>query len=83
MIATLLAFLVGSMLGIAGGAMVLDAYHERQRAVLQTIDADASNERTAVRQELARSEAQRSQAEAFHAEYIRRSLGKVITIWVC
>lgn len=85
MIANCLIAAFATCIGIVIGAMALDAYHERQRAALQAIADDASNERYAVRQELARSEslvdalsreiailkAQRSQAEALHAERIR------------
>lgn len=88
MTATLLAFALGAVLGIVAGAMILDRYHERQRIALKAIADDATNERYAVRQQLARSEAlveslsveiarlkaQRSQAEALHAERIRRTL---------
>ena len=44
--------------GIVIGAMTLDHYHERQRTVLLAIADNAERERDAVRQELARSEAQ-------------------------
>lgn len=85
---TILAFILGGFGGIIAGAMVLDNYHERQRTILQSIANDERNERNAVREELTRSEmlvdalsreiaylkAQRSQAEALHAERIRRTL---------
>lgn len=88
MIDNLLSFIVGGVVGIAAGAMLLDAYHDRQHAALLAMADDERNERNAVRQELARSEmlveslsteiarlrAQRSQAEALHAERIRRTL---------
>ncbi len=88
MTATLLAFALGAVLGIVAGAMILDRYHERQRIVLVAIADSAEAERDIVRAELARSEAlveslsvaiarlkaQRSQAEALHAERIRRTL---------
>lgn len=53
----------GAFVGIVIGAMVLDAYHERQRAELETVANDSIRERmdtanqlAVVRTELARSE---------------------------
>ena len=88
MTATLLAFALGAVLGIVAGAMTLDRYHERQRVVAVQRHGAAEAERDIVRAELARSQsladalsreiailkAQRSQAEALHAERIRRTL---------
>ena len=95
MTATILAGLLGAVLGIVAGAMALDAYHEPLRKIYAqaATDAEAKRHATAgelyaVRQQLARSEAlveslsveiarlkaQRSQAEALHAERIRRTL---------
>ena len=88
MIANLLIALSFSFVGIVIGAYVLDHYHERQRSVLLAIADAAEAERDIVRAELARSQslddvlsrevailkAQRSHAEALHAERIRRTL---------
>lgn len=88
MIANLLIAAFASFAGIVIGAYVLDRYHERQRVVLLAIADAAEAERDIVRAELARCEslvdalsreiailkAQRSQAEALHAERIRRTL---------
>ena len=88
MTANLLIAAFATCTGIVIGAMTLDRYHERQRTALLAIADNAEAERDAVRQELARSEmlveslsteiarlrAQRSQAEALHAERIRRTL---------
>lgn len=88
MIANLLIALSFSFVGIVIGAYVLDQYHERQRSVLLAIADAAEAERDIVRAELARSEslvdalsreiavlkAQRSHAEALHAERIRSTM---------
>ena len=88
MIANLLIAAFATCTGIVIGAMVLDHYHERQRSVLLALADAAEAERDIVRTELARSEslvevlsrevatlkAQRSHAEALHAERIRRTL---------
>lgn len=88
MIANLLIAVSFSFVGIVVGAYVLDQYHERQRSVLLAIADAAEAERDIVRAELARSQsladvlsrevailkAQRSHAEALHAERIRRTL---------
>ena len=88
MIANLLIAASFTFIGIVIGAMVLDRYHERQRTVLLAIADAAEAERDIVRAELARSQsladvlsrevailkAQCSQAEALHAERIRRTL---------
>ena len=88
MIANVLIALSFSFVGIVIGAMVLDHYHERQRSVLLALADAAEAERDIVRTELARSQsladvlsrevailkAQRRQAEALHAERIRRTL---------
>ena len=88
MIANLLIAFAFSFLGIVVGAYVLDQYHERQRSVLLALADAAEAERDIVRAELARSEslvdalsreiamlkAQRSHAEALHAERIRRTM---------
>ena len=84
----LMAMFTCIVVGIFIGAYVLDRYHERQRTVLLAIADAAEAERDIVRAELARSEslvdalsreiamlkAQRSHAEALHAERIRRTL---------
>ena len=88
MIANLLIALSFSFVGIVIGAYIIDQYHERQRSVLLALADAAEAERDIVRTELARSEslvevlsrevatlkAQRSHAEALHAERIRRTL---------
>ena len=88
MIANLLIAAFATCTGIVIGAYVLDQYHERQRTVLLALADAAEAERDIVRAELARSEslvnalsrevailkAQRSQAEALHAERIRRTM---------
>ncbi len=95
MIANILIAVGFGCIGIAVGAMVLDRYHERQRAELETVANDSIRERrdtanqlAVVRVELARSEslvealsrecallkAQRSRAEALHAERIRNAI---------
>lgn len=56
MITELASALVGFALGVTAGAMLLDAYHERQNRALQAA-ADAARQLITVRQELARSEA--------------------------
>ena len=56
MTATLLAFALGAVLGTIAGAMTLDAYHERQRTVLQAIADAADRERIDARQRTARAE---------------------------
>ena len=88
MIANLLIALSFSFVGIVIGAYVIDQYHERQRTELEAIASAAIHRTDIVRAELARAEhlvdalsreiavlkAQRSQAEALHAERIRRTL---------
>ena len=88
MIANLLIALSFSFVGIVVGAYIIDQYHERQRSVLLALADAAEAERDIVRAELARSQsladvlsrevailkAQRSHAEALHAERIRRTL---------
>ena len=88
MIANLLIALSFSFVGIVIGAYIIDQYHERQRSVLLALADAAEAERDIVRAELARSQsladvlsrevamlkAQRSHAEALHAERIRRTL---------
>lgn len=88
MITQIAAFTFGAVFGIAIGAMVLDRYHERQRILLEASASDTAAELIAMRELYARSEAtldavsrecaylraQRSNAEALHAERIRNAI---------
>lgn len=88
MIANLLIASSFTFIGIVIGAFVLDRYHERQRILLAADVLDAHHQLATVREQLARAEklvealsvdiarrqAQRSAAEALHAERIRNAL---------